>query len=306
MKLCINNFNPYSNSGPNKFTRQLINKMIEDKDVTIEPNAAYADAVFALISLAQNKIKPILLRLDGIYFNSDQDYTKQNSPIKYAYSQSDIVVFQSDFNKKLTETWFGEHHNSVVIRNAADEKLIQASNPSYFNMIIPKDAEVWSCASSWRPHKRLNDNLRYFLENAPKDAYFVIAGGGANQDDFRGMTGFDYSRVKYLKELDYMSLLSLYRRSTKFIHLAYLDHCPNVVVDAQAAGCHVVCSSTGGTKEIVTNGTIIQEDDWDFTPTKLYEPPKLDFSNFTKAEKKELLSFDQTVSKYYESLRSII
>ena len=130
MKLCINNFNPYSNSGPNKFTRQLINRMIEDKDVSIEPNAAYADVVFALISLAQNKVKPILLRLDGIYFNSAQDYVKQNSPIRYAYSQADVVVFQSEFNKKLTESWFGEHPNPKIIRNASDEKLIKASHPT--------------------------------------------------------------------------------------------------------------------------------------------------------------------------------
>ena len=173
-------------------------------------------------------------------------------------------------------------------------------------MIIPKDAEVWSCASSWRPHKRLNDNLRYFLENAPKDAHFVIAGGGANQDDFRGMTGFDYSRVHHLKELDYMSLLSLYRRSTKFIHLAYLDHCPNVVVDARACGCHIICTDAGGTVEIAgPNSTIIHEDEWDFNPVMLYQPPVLDFSK--KIDNTYNVDYDMTTvsQKYLTFLGSL-
>ena len=72
-----------------------------------------------------------------------------------------------------------------------------------------------------------------------------------------------------------MSLLSLYKRSSTFVHLAYLDHCPNVVVDAQAAGCKIVCSSTGGTHEIVDNGIVILEDEWDMKPCTLYKPPRI-------------------------------
>jgi hypothetical protein len=51
-----------------------------------------------------------------------------------------------------------------------------------------------------------------------------------------------------------------------------------VVVDARACGCIIVCSSAGGTKEIAgSNAIIIEEEEWDFRPIALYEPPKLDF-----------------------------
>ena len=60
----------------------------------------------------------MVLRLDGIYFNSEQDYERQNSPIKFAYENSDAVIFQSNFNKRLTEKWFGPHKNGHVIHNA--------------------------------------------------------------------------------------------------------------------------------------------------------------------------------------------
>ena len=97
----------------------------------------------------------------------------------------------------------------------------------------------------------------------------------------------DNKRIILLGELDYMSLLSLYKRSSTFVHLAYLDHCPNVVVDAQAAGCKIVCSSTGGTNEVVRNGIIIHEKEWDFKPVKLYNPPEINFSESSQKRKYE-------------------
>ena len=47
----------------------------------------------------RKKIKPMLLRVDGIYFNSAHDYNEQNRPINHAYENADVVVFQSAFNK---------------------------------------------------------------------------------------------------------------------------------------------------------------------------------------------------------------
>ena len=248
MNIFTHNFNPNSNSGPNKFTRQLFAHLIDDDKVNIVNNQQTADVEFCLIQQQFSKIKPMVLRLDGIYFNSDQDYKFQNTPIKFAYNNADAVVFQSEFNKKLTEHWFGEHKNSYVIHNAADLDLIKEAK-EIIGINWPEDVEVWCCASSWRPHKRLKDNINYFKENAPKESIMAVAGSGCTEDDIKAGD----ERIFYLGELDYMSLLALYKRSSTFVHLAYLDHCPNVVVDAQAAGCKIICSSTGGTSEIVNN-----------------------------------------------------
>jgi len=275
MKIFTHNFNPNSNSGPNKFSRQLFQSMIKDNGVVIESNNKEADVEFCLIQQQVHKVKPMLLRLDGIWFNSEQDYDSQNAPIKYAYGNADAVVFQSNFNKALTEKWFGEHRNSFVIHNAPDLEVIKSVNPRFFDRVFGVNTEVWSCASKWRPHKRLNENIRYFFENAPKEAVLAVAGPISGEN----LVIPDSGRVYLLGDLDYVSLLSLYRRSSTFIHLSYLDHCPNVVVDAQASGCHIICSSTGGTKEIVSNGTIIHEKNWDYSPIKLYEPPAMDFKN---------------------------
>jgi hypothetical protein len=55
-----------------------------------------------------------------------------------------------------------------------------------------------------------------------------------------------------------------------------------VVVDARACGAQIICSSAGGTKEIAgSDAIVIKEDDWDYTPVALYEPPPMNFANKT-------------------------
>lgn len=302
MKIFSHNFNPNSNSGPNKFTRQLFKQMKKDYNVTYTDNQHDADVEFCLIQQAVHKVKPMVLRLDGIWFNSEQNYKEQNRIIEFSYKNADAVVFQSNFNKQLTESWFGDHNNTYVIHNAADLTQIERANAAFWNNTFGKDTEVWSCASSWRPHKRLAENIKYFLEFAPKNAILAIAGKVSASETS------NYSlnkRIKFLNELDYMSLLSLYKRSTTFVHLAYLDHCPNVVVDAQAAGCRIICSSTGGTSEIVENGTIVLEEEWDFKPCKLYQPPKINFKAFKHFSMNKNRNIVNCSKKYFNVITEI-
>lgn len=305
LKVFTHNFNPSSNSGPNKFSRQLFRTLIGTQGVTVTNEQNAADVEFCLIQQQVHKVKPMMLRLDGIYFNSEQAFNEQNAPIKFAYNNADVVVFQSEFNKKLTENWFGPHKNGVVIHNASDSTLFDQVNTDIWNQVVDPTLEVWSCASSWRPHKRLADNVRYFLEFAPLDAVLMIAGKDA-QSYLKNIKIPDSRSILYVGELNYPTLLSLYKRSSTFIHLSYLDHCPNVVVDAQAAGCFTICSSTGGTSEIVSNGKVILEQEWDYKPCELYNPPIMNFSNSTIIKNKSNLKFEKCVKTYYDLLNELL
>ncbi len=306
MKVFCHNFNPSSNSGPNKFSRQLFSSLIVNKKLELINNQKDADLEFALISMSCEKRKPMILRLDGIYFNSEQDFQEQNSPIRYAYEKSDCVIFQSKFNKNLTEKWFGPHKKNYVIHNAACSETISKADPSIFDKIINKNLEVWSCASSWRPHKRLEGNLKYFCQFSNAKTVMIVAGKNADIALVNKYSKLSNGRIIYVGELDYFSLISLYKRSSKFIHLAFLDHCPNVVVDAQAIGCEIVCSSTGGTHEVVNKGRVIIEDEWDFSPIKLYKPPVMNFENFYDIRKGKPLTLSEVSNMYHDVMKEVL
>mgnify|MGYP003110601298 FL=1 len=292
MNIFLDNVDLNSRSGPNHFAQKLIKYMQrQGHTFNLDKNI---DAQLSFIQKT-NKIQNTKLfqRLDGIYFNEEFDYLSQNSSILETYKQSDGVIFQSEFNKKLSFEFFGEHSNYKIIRNGADLDFINSVHPLDNNVINNYD-KVWSCASSWRPHKRLNDNIRYFLEHSGKNDCLVIAGEVKNP--------VIQNRVYYVGDLDIHTLISLYKKSDYFIHLAFLDHCPNVVVDAAACGCKIICSSSGGTKEVAIGATLIEEDEWDFKPLKLYDPPELDFTRKVNNECSTNIDMSYVAAQYSKFL----
>ena len=194
----------------------------------------------------------------------------QNQNIKRTYDLATGVIFQSSFNKALTTKYFGEHKNSIVIHNGADLDRIKNVEPLNFN----RYENLWSCASSWRPHKRLGENIRYFLEHSGDNDGLMVAGSVSQEDRVKN------ERIHYVGVLNQKQLFALYKKSKYFLHLAWLDHCPNVVVDARACGARIICSSAGGTREIAgSDAIVIQETEWDFSPVELYSPPTMNFDN---------------------------
>lgn len=300
MKIFFDNVNFSSQSGPNSFARKLKDELFSGGHEVFDSIHGQSDLPDVQLSFIASglKIAPLIQRLDGIYFNLDQDFNNLNAPIEATYLNSDAVIFQSDFNKALTSHYFGVKENSFVIRNGTNISAIQSINPMESG-ILDNFESVWCCASSWRPHKRLDQNIEYFLSLAPEHACLVIAGGDPN-------VHISHPRIFYAGGLSWNALVSLYRRSSHFIHLAWLDHCPNVVIDARAAGCHIVCSSAGGTREIAgTNSTIIVEDDWDFTPVKLYNPPAMDFSKTISCKDESEINICETAKSYLDVFNGV-
>jgi len=293
MNILLDNVDIGSTTGPNHFASKL-KKYMQRQGDTFAFDKPF-NVQLSFIQSSRHSTIPLFQRLDGIYFNSEQDFNRMNAAIKDTYKRSSGVVFQSEFNRRLTFEYFGEHNNSTVIHNGADLEYINQVR-TLKTPVLEQFETVWCCASSWRPHKRLGDNVEYFLQHSNKRDCLVVA-GNVDKDEM-----VQHERIFYPGNLKVNELYSLYKKSKYFIHLAYLDHCPNVVVDAVACGCHVICSSAGGTKEIALGGTIIEEDEWDFKPTELYKPPKMDFSR--KIENNHNTSIDMVyvASKYNKFL----
>ena len=290
MKVLFDNVDFNSRSGPNSFASKLSQGIQaaghEVNDTVTIHNDTNAlrwipDIQLSFITATQINA-PMVQRLDGIYFNSEQDWSSLNAPIRATYELAKGVVFQSEFNKTLSEKYFGTKELSTVIHNGTNLDAIANIKP-LDNPRLNKHHKIYMCASSWRPHKRLSENVRYFLEHSGDNDCLVVAGQNPDAD-------LAHDRIYYVGNLSWELLISLYKVADEFIHLALMDHCPNVVVDARAAGCHIICSNSGGTKEIAgINATVVKDMDWDFEPFKLYQPPKLDFT------KVETNSYDNSV-----------
>ena len=206
----------------------------------------------------------------------------------------------------MITSWFGEHESSYVISNGANTHLIDKIEPADMKETFG-DKEIWVCASSWRPHKRLRENIRYFIEKASDRSVLLVAGKGATKEDFLGYESLINNRIFYLGHLPWKSLISIYKTSSTFVHLAFLDHCPNVVVDAAACDCTIVCSSSGGTKEISSLEKVVIDDlDWDFSPLDLYSPPPLDFENYLKILCDKSYNLNNAAEMYFSAMEKLI
>ena len=293
MKIYFDNVNFQSNSGPNSFGKKLAESFVDNGH-----EVSHVDPDVQLSFIQSNiQVAPMVLRLDGIYFNSEQDWNALNAPIQKAYHEAAGVIFQSSFNRTLTERYFGTKESTTVIHNGTDVSLIEKIS-TLEHPIFDNYENVWCCASSWRPHKRLSENIRYFLEHSSEDECLVVAG---QNPDYQA----NHPRVYYVGNLDWVTLISLYKKSKYFIHLALMDHCPNVVVDARASGCQIICASSGGTPEIAgTDAIVIEDMEWDLQPFRLYDPPPLDFSKVQTLTKDINLDINRVAHKYLKFLET--
>lgn len=295
MRVLFNNVDFSSRSGPNGFGQKLARELVSLEHELVSENPDVA------ISFIQGYVPGTrnILRLDGIYFNSEQDWQTMNMPIKQSYDLADAVIVQSQFNKDLVFKYFGDRDNVHIIHNGTCLDIIANIPAAKFDVDIAKN-DVWLCAASWRPHKRLSENIRYFQKYASDSAVLLIAGSDSslqlNEQD---------TRIKCVGDLSWPALISLMKASGHFLHFALLDHCPNVVIDARACGCKIICASAGGTQEVAGNtATVVKDIEWDFLPFELYNPPRLDFDQIVPTALDSDIDIKSVCKKYISIFRN--
>jgi len=297
MNLFLENVNLGSTSGPNHFASKL-SRYLSYRGVSFSEKIPYNKKLTFIQSIGQRRDLPMYLRLDGIYFNSIFDCSLMNRPIRKTYEQAEGVIFQTLFNRDLIFKWFGEHPNYVVINNGADVAMIRENSyNSEMLKSLSKYDNVWCCAASWHPYKRLEENVKYFQTHQGPNDCLVVAGSSPDYV-------VDDNNIIYAGQLGVEHLLSLFKMSKYFLHLAYLDHCPNVVIDARACGCKIICSSSGGTKEIAgADAIVIQEPEWDFSFIKEKGPPSIKGYNVIKNNFDSKVSMTGVAKSYHNFLK---
>lgn len=312
MKVLFDNIDLGSTSGPNSFANKL-KKYLELNHHECKTSIKDPDAQISFIETHHKSVSvPLLLRLDGIYFDIETDFVKKNKNILRSYNMADGVVFQSNYCKKLIFKYFGEHKKWTVIHNAADLEAINKAKALQLPE-LQKFENVWSCASSWyynnnpatpRRWKRLKENVEFFLRHSPPNDCLVVAGNAFGSD--QSVIEIENDRVFYAGILPTETLYSLYKTSKFFIHLASPDACPNVVVDARAAGCKVICSSVGGSSEIAGPTALVVKEEWDYDPIYLNGDRPIDLNNVLVNYHDSDIDMNNAAKKYEDFLKELL
>lgn len=260
-------------NGPSIFGTRLKNSLIDHgwKWDPLRPQISFIFSSGFFRPLAKN-----ILRLDGLYFdlsntigNSDQ----KNRPIIKAYNKADGVIFQSHFDRELFKHFIGPTKcNATVISNGAPETFSPEGNRMDYGY-----EQTILCSARWRRHKRLDCIINGFLEYGNPNTGLIVIGDKIENP-------IEHPNIRYLGRIPHHDLPCYLRGADAFIHLSWLDHCPNTVVEALCCGLPVLCSHNGGTREIVgDNGIIIHcEEDFEFKKVNQYDPPQCNKQHVAK------------------------
>lgn len=289
MKLHLDNVNLSSRSGPNTFAGRLARELINLGHEVVLPGAGKtADVSLVFIEPSGQATggyaRKVVQRLDGIWFKPNEFHTK-NRNIRSLYDSADAVVFQSEFDRSMVTKWFGPPKCGQVIHNGIDMARVSAVTIPELAKIRSTYEHVFVCSSNWHPQKRLRDNLRLFdhlrRTQYPNSCLFVM---GANPDV---MTTDPH--VLYTGSQPPEVYLQVFAVSNWMFHLAWADHCPNVVIESLCQGTPVVCSGVGGTRELVGDfGLVIDDEPYDFELADYDNPPDLDISSVRLPDKAAL------------------
>lgn len=308
MKIHLDNVNMSSNSGPNSFGKRLAMGLIESGHEVELYDGKNSDVSIVFIEPTGRPLaKKVIQRLDGIWF-SPEEFEEKNFSIKKLYHEADGVIWQSEFDRGMTTKWWGNPKNGTVIRNGINAPEIKKFQIPALEQIRQHYEMLFVCSANWHPQKRLMANidlykhLRSFYSSA---ALIVLGSNPIKVAD---------PHIFYAGSQPHEVCLEIFSAANWMLHLAWLDHCPNTVVEALSQGTPVVCSEQGGTKELVQNfGVILKEkNEYNFELTNYDNPPILDLTQINKKlpEKEKLgnpfdVTMDRTMKEYLSFLERI-
>lgn len=254
-------------SGKHKFVTRLRNQLLKIGH-EIVPMENQSD-VHLFTRKFNKKSRINIYRVDGIWINSEQNYKDKNKTIIDSLKLSNGVIYQNEFCRDCVHTILKTNNiNETCIMNGAGTK---EKGSSKFN----HDRPFFMSLCRWRPHKRLKDIIGGFIESN-LDADLLIFGETPEI--------IKHKNVIYKGWGTSEALMAALRKSIASIHLAWLDWCPNSVVESLICGKQVIHTSSGGTKYVVKNrGHRIKDAEWDYKPHALYDPPALDISVIANA-----------------------
>lgn len=273
MKIHFDNANLRSTTGPNSFASRLAKELFNTGHTVVDKGG---DADVSLVFIepsGQQLARRVVQRLDGIWFKPDE-FATRNAKIKALYHVADAVIWQSEFDRGMTNHWWDYPRSGRVIHNGIEHK--QPPENSAMKRLRTAYNKVFVAASNWHPQKRLRSNVEMFfhLKNSFPNSCLIVM--GMNPDCY-----VPNPDIYYTGSLAHEDCLSVYAVADWMLHLAWLDHCPNVVIEALSQNVPVICAASGGTPELVKQFGIVvaEQKPYAFELADYDAPPTIDVTS---------------------------
>lgn len=213
-------------------------------------NKSLADIQLSVARISnKNHNIPIVLRIDGVYYDSNIDCDKANKSISDSHKIADGVIYQSNFSQQMSNRYLvPAKDNSIktVIYNGIDAQWWQTKRPRQQN---DNNINIM-CAGKWRRPKRLEEIIQIYNYYKTKyklnNVYLHVLGSFK-----KGGVEIPCDGVRYYGMLDDKNMKRLYKKGDVFLHLCKRDSCPSAVTEAIAAGLPVITTNAcGGATEM--------------------------------------------------------
>ena len=242
-----------ANEGPKIFLRRLKQSWHSDPSIKILHNINPFTNINLFSGFARNYFgTKYVMRIDGVFMDLDQLTQTQKEVMdrmRESVSSASGVIFQSEFSKRAYAAYVdgSSSQNSLVINNGAP---INKENVTFRGSLGIPDQIVILCSSNWRYHKRLSSIVQVvnILNRHATRFHLVVLGSGANR-----YLPTDKSWITWHGNISPHLLYRYYKSADVYLHLAYIDNCPNTLIEAIANGLPVVTSNLGGAHELVLN-----------------------------------------------------
>jgi len=252
-------------------TRSAVNRMFpiwKKMGHTINSKPRGADIQLSSIRIKSKNNIPIVLRLDGVYYDKATNFRIRNKEISKSHHIADAVIYQSELSKKMCEKYLLKRKTKIysVIHNGIDS--IKWLNPKKHGEI-----NIVSCAK-WRRPKRLQEIIKIFmkyLKYYPKAKLHIIG------PMVKGSRIIKRRNIIYHGNVGYKKMIRIYSEMDIYLHLCKKDSCPSTVIESIASGIPVITTNIcGGATEMckLTDGCVIVNGESEsLEPDYIYQDP---------------------------------
>lgn len=285
-------------------------------------------APFSILFRARKLKKPIIQRLDGVYYWSVAGWRFPLLNLKAALIRhlfADYTIYQSQYSRQSAEHFLGkiDETDSSTIYNGVDTEYFSPEGKTETLRNTP-DQQVFFTASEFRRKDQILPILQaldYYYEHFSQSFKFVIAGSFN-----RELIGFNkefsrYPWVQFLGKIPNEDLPSYERAADVFLFTHLNPPCPNNIIEAMGVGLPICGIRDGAMSELIQeekNGLLVPTEGDGYWRSRTYDPAlfahnlsrimqhRADYSAESRRRAEQYFSLESMIRQYETVFQKIL